>query len=309
VQEELKPLWSNLQVQTAGDLFSVIRFILAKRIQLELGDCIISADSDKVLSAFEQKHLQYLLNNNEVGLDKRGLCYTLNYFARACRLISNENDAYSYAKLSYQFNMQVGDKTGACIAAGTAGFASAGLGTLEDAYNWFRISFGIGWSIQHFSRFNIVMNMLLMAKSIGDDCKEKEVKFYARQLELLSVIPFMGRQTISNDLALELLTNKHELENLAEQRMLSGPICELGNNPIDFLSSLHEVIAKNDFLDKQFIVTSTPTSLGMSASILNKTVSIQHQAKKETLVIYTSCIQEVDEWFISHIEITNPNPL
>jgi hypothetical protein len=306
-KDDLKILWDTLQVSSALDLFMVIQKFLAKRIKLELSQKAISVDPNYELSAFDQKSLTYLLNNNDVEIDKRGLCYTLNYYSRALRSIGNEEDAYKYAVVSYQFNIQVGDKIGACLAAGTAGFAASTLAKYEDAYYWFRTSFGIGWSIQHFSIFNMMMHMLHMARLIGDNRKIGEAKFYRRQIELLSVISFMEKKTISDDLALELLSNKREIEKLAEKKQLKEPYNQLGGNPNDFINSLHQIILQNDFNNNLFLITNTLVNSDNSSFMKSKKVFISLKDNEQALIIHTSSIKETEEWFIAFVEISKSN--
>lgn len=307
-KDELKVLWDTLQVDSASDLFIVVKNLLAKRIQLELGHKSISVNINKGLSVFDQENLDYILHNNQLGMDKRGLCYTLNYYSRALRSIGNEEDAYRYAGLSYQFNRKVGDKTGACIAAGTAGFAASTFAKYEDAYYWFRTSFGIGWSIKHPSLFNMVIHMLYMARLIGDNRKMEEVKFYCRQIELRSVISFMEKKTISDDLAIQLLTNRQEIiEQFAEKKQLPEPYNQLGNSPNDFINTLHQIVRQNDFNYKQFMITTTLVDNSSFSFMKSKKVVVSCKDNEQTLIIHTSSIKDTEEWLIVFVEIGKSN--
>jgi hypothetical protein len=235
--EKIANLYEELALHSGDQLFSEIEALLTKRIVLEQPNAV---DKD---GKFQIGELKKLIDDDSESIDKRGLCYTLNYYARACQAIGKNNQALDMANLSYAFNINVGDITGMCTASGTAGYACMSLNRNHEAFKWFRKSFGHGWNINHYSRFTMVMHMILMADKMQDISKKQEALFYRMQLFALSACDLFGCENIEENTAIMLLSNKNTLsEKYRKKEEALYPGNQWGTDAKEFLVKADEFI-------------------------------------------------------------------
>jgi hypothetical protein len=314
-EEKVSEFLKALGKSSADELFAEINALLTRRVFMEL-DEIQQADT-----AFSNKVLIELLHNPDPSIDKRGLCYTINYFSRACRLVSDEKLALTMAEISVAFNKSVGDKTGACIASGTAGYSCMALGKDEEAYMWFRNSFGFGWYINHFSRFSMVMHMMMMARKLNNQKLINEALFYVNQLELLTAYPyFVNSSYNTDDYALLLLRTSDQLGKVfgGHNVVQLGEYFEIGS--LDFLKKAHEILRQLSILKEQtgelsFVWNKNNVSKNIiwSRKVWNEKPTYFNsfewtlQAKGELINITLKAESEQgsDDWHISQMFVSN----
>jgi hypothetical protein len=313
--EKVLQLLNALGKSTADELFAEINSLLTKRVYLEL------EESKRVGSAFSKAVLIELLNNPEPTIDKRGLCYTINYFSRACRLVNDENLALEMAEISVAFNKSVGDKTGACIASGTAGYACMALGRENEAFMWFRSSFGFGWSINHFSRFTMAMHMMLVARKLDNEKLIHEALFYVNQVELLATHPyFIKSSSINDEYALSLLKSSKQLEKEYKDKVSVQLGEDLGISATGFLNKSHEIIKQLSVQKEQageisFVWNESRAAMNFSwiRKVWNEKPSyfnsiewtLQETGKDLNITLKSDCIDGTDEWFIGQMIVKN----
>jgi hypothetical protein len=304
-EEKIVVVFNHLGIESASQLFATIKAYLAKRISLELTELPNQEQKIKDQDVFDVEELKKLLKNNDKGIDKRGLCYTLNYYSRACRTVRDNSEALKFAILSFDFNTNVGDKLGTCIAAGTAGYATTNQ---SDAYAWFRKSFGIGWTINHFSRFTMFMHMLLMANRLNDEKRKKEAAFYGWQLAQLAVLPYFGKENASDALALCLLRSKAKLEEICGTSKIPKPYHLLGNNPDAFMETLTDILHQRIQVDNTLSIERKPGKWMMSPELEGIQLNIKSDTAAEILVLNAASIRDSGKWYIDKIGFQKIQP-
>lgn len=291
-----------LGIKNADQLFATIKSYLLKRIRLELHGMLTEKELENENKVFDDRELRKLLENNDKAIDKRGLCYTLNYYSRACRTMRMEEEALRFSILSFDFNSQVGDKTGACLAAGTAGYAYMYLNNPAKAFEWFRISFGVGWSITHFSRFSMVMHMLLMAERMQRKKDVCEAEFYAWQLLQLKNLSLLGKENLTEEIALLLLKSKEELSKSAGTNLLSAPYASLGVNHEVFIENLRAIVRVGSYPDSKFDITSENLNDLTSGILQGMKFTIKEKNCEDYLIISAARLKGNGNWYINSID-------
>jgi hypothetical protein len=207
--------------------------------------------------------------------------------------------------LSFDFNTNVGDKLGACIAAGTAGYATTNQ---SDAYAWFRKRFGIGWIINHSSRLTMVMHMLLVANRLNDEKRKKEATFYGWQLAQLAVLPYFGKEYASDALALCLLRSKAKLEEICGTSILPNPYDRLGIKPDVFMGKLTTMLHDRHQDDDCFKVERKPGKWMMSPELESIEFSIKSEESAHLLLVHAASIRDTGKWYIDKIGFQKIQP-
>jgi hypothetical protein len=300
--EKVKTLCNALGLNTGDAMFLKIRELLGKRIALEQQNVVDETRN------FNIDELRKLIGDNSESIDKRGLCFTLNYYARACKAVGKDEEALDFAKLSYEFNTHVGDKTGACSAAGTVGYALMCLNQNEEAFKWFRTSFGQGWSISHYSRFTMVMHMLLIADRLSDKTRKKEAEFYAWQLLQLQVLPYFKKeQAKQHDLPLRLLRNDEDLLKIAETRTMPQPYYQLGNSPDAFCRKLNMILDSEQHSVDGFQIERKMSNGTALDEFETMGLTIHHENEKESFCVDAFRVKGCQKWYMSKIEFKLSN--
>jgi hypothetical protein len=201
-------------LETQERLFSRIRELLIRRLKLEKD---MEADSD--MDPFGTPWLSKLLADRSVDIDKRGLCFTLNYMSRAYKYTGQWDLCLEVSQMSYRFNQELGDGVGEMVSAGVAGSACEALGRTAEAFRWYEKSFGHGWKISHNSRTEMLLNMCRLAQASGDPEDLRLAAFYSRQLERAFISQYVHREAIDDEFAHLLLSSTEGLRRLEPARL------------------------------------------------------------------------------------------
>ncbi len=185
-------------------LFSRIHELLNRRLSLESP---FIKDKISVSDAFQRDWLSALLIDTNYNIDKRGLCYTLNYMSRACSYTGKWEQCLQVSAISYRFNREIGDIVGMMMAAGVAAKASEKLANFKDAFNWYKRSFGHGWMVNHYSQTSMLLNMIRVANVSGDTAAVKLCAFYCRQRALSVIRPYALKEAFDDSIRLLLLNS------------------------------------------------------------------------------------------------------
>jgi len=187
-------------LETPELLFSRIRALLIRRLSLE-------RETDAGVEPFGKSRLSELLADRSGDIDRRGLCYTLNYMSRAYLYTNQWELCLDVSEMSYRFNRELGDGTGEVISAGVAGRACESLGRKVEAFLWYERSFGHGWKIKHYSRAEMVLNLCRLAQASGDPQALRLAAFYSNQLEWAFISQHVSREAIDEEFAHLLLSS------------------------------------------------------------------------------------------------------
>jgi hypothetical protein len=195
------------------------------------------------------------------------------------------------------------------------------LGKDEEAYMWFRNSFGFGWYINHFSRFSMVMHMMMMARKLNNQKLINEALFYVNQLELLTAYPyFVNSSYNTDDYALLLLRTSDQLGKVfgGHNVVQLGEYFEIGS--LDFLKKAHEILRQLSILKEQtgelsFVCNKNNVSKNIiwSRKVWNEKPTYFNsfewtlQAKGELINITLKAESEQgsDDWHISQMFVSN----
>jgi hypothetical protein len=182
-----------------------------------------------------------LHGNEDPSIDKRGLCYTLNYLSRAYLTVGIHSRSTEIGEASYRFNTLVGDITGCCVAAGTVGYGYSAQEQSSEACGWFERSFGHGWAIGHGSQGEMALRMCMTAGQTNDEAKKAAAEFHLRQVALRSAVVHFPKSTLGNEIPDLLLTGRGGLETL---RFADRTDPLLGEDTVRFVNGFREWIGR-----------------------------------------------------------------
>jgi hypothetical protein len=223
----------SIGIFDAPSLLAHIEGLLRKRIEIETRLLSNSSGTD----AFSAETLQALLVDELSGIDKRGLCFTLNYLARAYRYSSRFEDAVRIGQFAYRFNMQVDDRIGACVAAGSLGLCMDRLGGYREAFDWFELSFGHGWSLDNRGISEIAIQLYRIALLVSDNGQLiQRARMYLEQAALKVATPHFPVMEQNLSQSLRLLMSIEGLHNRARQENWKPLDGAWGNRADEFLN-------------------------------------------------------------------------
>lgn len=230
-------------------LFEKIRELISARVLMESPD-------RKPFSGTEVLSLENLAtfkSNPDPMVDKRGMCYTLNYWTRALKTMGDREAVIAVGEEAYLLNLETGDDIGCCTAAGILGDLMHELGNESSAYRWYEKSFGHGWNIKHYSRHDVLLKMeqIVVRSETGSD--QSKISWYRRQLELEQLVPWFVPECIDEEIALDLLASqvaiKTRLPNLPK---INAAIAQTPNQFIDSFRNWSESIPESLTKDSVF---------------------------------------------------------
>jgi hypothetical protein len=207
------------ELGTVEELFNEIDDLFLKRLEIagfkNLPESIKSLDLT---------HLDTWLFGDAV-IDRRGLCYTLNYMNRAFLTIEQYDQSIAIGKLSYKLNRFVRDNRGCSVVSGMIAKAYLELGLKDeqasyDYFKWLERNFGYTWlSGDTYKLSQIAWNMIDESnKNNLLNAKIKIAKAYLHQVELLHLIEHLEIESLNSELLRSIFMDTNTAVNVINQR-------------------------------------------------------------------------------------------
>jgi len=191
----------SIEISGIEELYQLIEQLFSERIGLEG----IVTDQSDILSFVNQ---ETLYRNDATSIDKRGLCYTLNFRTRAFVYMGKYVEAVEQGLMAFKFNKLVGDFKGCCVGSGTVANCYMSLREPVKAFEWYEKSFGYGWRIGDPSQADILVKMRSVAEGLAHQDLIPKVEFYQKQFEYRQLISWCDPEKQDAEIFDLLLTGR-----------------------------------------------------------------------------------------------------
>jgi hypothetical protein len=186
----------------AEGLFARVNALLTERVRMEMPGH----------GPLDERAWDRLLSGDDTAIDRRGLCYTLNYWTRALRTMGMLDEAVTMGQRAYRLNRAVGDHLGASIAAGTLSDIMEQRGDAAEGFAWQEHSFGHVWFLSDdWRRRYAAWRMLELAHAAGRPDLKAAADHYARQYELLHELRHLPAGADVGSLAARLFLKREQV--------------------------------------------------------------------------------------------------
>jgi hypothetical protein len=204
------PGYKELAPSGADGLFARINELLTERVRIEVQGS----------GPLDERSWERLITGDGMASDRRGLCYTLNYWTRALGVMDRLEEARAMGARAYRLNRNVGDHLGASIAAGTLSDLYDRSGDPAKAFTWQEQSHGHAWFLSDdWRRRNAAWRMLELAQASGRADLQAVAHYYARQYELLHALRHLPAGAKAAQLSERLFLKRSSVQ---EQLAIAG---------------------------------------------------------------------------------------
>jgi hypothetical protein len=234
--------------ETKADLVEEIERHLFSRLQLAgYTDASTESIRETNLANLESR----LFSDSE--MDRRGLCYTLNYLNRAYFMAGDYARSIDIGKLSFKLNRHVHDLRGGSIVSGYLGKAIMALTDqetiqqLERAFKWQERSFGYAWlnrneqgALMSALAMQDIVNSVMWSPNEEGVVLKARARVYLRQLELRHLLRHLDSRLISAELGRSICMSRDELHEVSAKNPNRSVFS------IDFISNPTHILTLHD---------------------------------------------------------------